>query len=38
MMLPVDISYVQAHTTERQHGLAMLTVGSDRAEIQETCM
>lgn len=38
MMLPVDICYVQAHTTEPQHGLALFTVGSDRAEIQETYM
>lgn len=38
MMLSVDVSYVQAHTTEPHNGIAMITVGSDRAEIQETCM
>jgi len=32
-MLPVDISYVQAHTTESHHGLAMFTVGSDRGDL-----
>jgi hypothetical protein len=38
MLLPVGVSYVQAHTIEPQHGLAMFAVGFDRAEMQETCM